>query len=369
MSLNREEIARYSRHIRLQGVGMEGQERLKNARVLVIGAGGLGCPVLQYLTAAGVGTIGIVDGDHVDVSNLQRQVLYDMSDVGNLKIDAAVNRLRRQNPFVQFDTYPVHLSTENAADICNGYDVLVDGTDNFPTRYLVGDISVILDKPLVFGSIFRFEGQVSVFNYQGGPSYRCLYPTPPEPGQVPNCSEIGVIGVLPGVVGTRMATECIKILLGVGEVLSGQLLLTDLLGNTDRILRFRRNDENYLRTALEKEYAAFCGVEEQVPEGIAPETLHQWLKEGRQIQLVDVREPFEQEICTISGSLRMPLGEIPVRTDELNPEVTKVFICHHGMRSAAAIDWLKSQGMGKLVNLEGGIHAWSTTVDPTMPKY
>ncbi len=370
MSLSPQEITRYARHIRLNNVGIEGQERLKMAKVLVIGAGGLGCPVLQYLVAAGVGTIGIVDDDLVDETNLQRQVLYDLDDVGLPKAESAVRKLTKQNPFVAFNIHAERLTTENALKICAPYDILIDGTDNFPTRYLVGDVSVILGKPLVFGSIFKFEGQVSVFNYEGGPSYRCLYPEPPTAGQVPNCSEVGVIGVLPGVIGTRMATECLKIILGIGEVLSGQLLLTDLLGNTDRVLRIRRNDENFTRKVLEEDYLDFCGLkEEQREEGISPETLHEWLVAGKSVQLVDVREPFEFEICRIEGSISIPLGELNDRLQDLDTGLPKVMICHHGTRSAAAIDFLRSKGMGQLINLEGGIHAWAKVVEPQMPTY
>ncbi|OFZ62506.1 MAG: hypothetical protein A3D92_11140 [Bacteroidetes bacterium RIFCSPHIGHO2_02_FULL_44_7] len=368
--LNQEEIARYSRHLRLLSVGTEGQEKLKAARVLVIGAGGLGCPVLQYLCAAGVGTIGIVDDDRVDVSNLQRQVLYSEDDIGRRKVDCAMEHLSRQNPHVLFESHALRLDRNNALGLCAKYDILIDGTDNFPTRYLVGDVSVLLNKPLVFGSIFKFEGQVAVFNYQGGPSYRCLYPTPPAPGQVPNCSEIGVLGVLPGFIGTRMAAECLKMILGIGEVLSGKLLMTDLLGNSERILKIRKQEENWNRTALDLDYAGFCGIVEQIaPDGISALTLSEWIEANKAVQLIDVRESYELELCMIPGSHWIPLGEIAERSDEIDPDRPKVMICHHGMRSAMAIEILKSKGCSQLVNLEGGIHAWATTVDPEMQQY
>lgn len=368
--LSQDEIERFSRHIRLTSVGLEGQERLKAARVLVIGAGGLGCPILQYLCAAGVGTIGIVDDDRVDVSNLQRQVLYTVEDVGRRKVECAIACLSRQNPHVNFEPHALRLDRENALEICVKYDILIDGTDNFPTRYLVGDVSVLLNKPLVFGSIFKFEGQVAVFNYQDGPSYRCLYPTPPAPGQVPNCSEIGVLGVLPGFIGTRMAAECLKMILGIGEVLSGKLLMTDLLGNSERILKIRKQEENWNRSELELDYAVFCGIVEQVmPEGISAKTLNEWIQANKMIQLIDVRESYELELCVIPGSHWIPLGEIGERVNEIDPNRIKVVICHHGMRSAMAIKFLKSLGCSQLVNLEGGIHAWATTVDSTMQRY
>lgn len=368
--LNKEEIARYSRHIKIEGVGFDGQVKLKHAKILVVGAGGLGCPVLQYLTAAGVGTIGIVDDDLVDPSNLQRQILYDLNDVGKSKVEAAIKKLSDQNPFVQFIAYPERLTSDNALDIFKEYDIILDGSDNFPTRYLVNDACIITGKPLVFGSIYKFEGQVTVFNYENGPSYRCLYPTPPQAGEVPNCSEIGVIGVLPGVIGTRMASECVKMILKIGEVLSGKLLIMDLLGNSNLLISIARNPENWKRKELEKSYEDFCGISQvSVGEQISALELDKLLSKGENIVLVDVREKFEQDICLISGSQCIPLGEISLRMDEIDRSVPTVMICHHGMRSQSAIEFLNSQGFTNLINLEGGIHAWAVDVDRTMATY
>ena len=369
--LSKEEIARYSRHIKIDGVGLEGQEKLKTASVLVIGAGGLGCPVLQYLVAAGVGGIGIVDDDVVDASNLQRQILFDVEDIGKSKASTAIAKLSKQNPFVELVEHAVRLTNENALNIFEGYDIVIDGTDNFPTRYLVNDACVILDKPLVFGSIYKFEGQVSVFNYEGGPSYRCLYPNPPKEGEVPNCSEIGVIGVLPGVIGTRMASECIKIILGIGEVLKGKLLLIDILGNKNLQLNITKNPENWERKVLEENYEDFCGITDLRMEmnEISVKELNERIKAGENLKLVDVREEFEYEICLIPESIKIPLGQISDRSDEIDRLTPTVVICHHGRRSASAIELLKAKGFTNLINLTGGIHSWAIEVDNEMATY
>lgn len=368
--LTQQEKSRYARHLSLNQVGISGQEKLKKAKVLVIGAGGLGCPILQYLTAAGVGTIGIVDHDVVDESNLQRQILYGVDDIGSKKTEAAIQKLQKQNPYVSFIPHLEKLTTENALSVLKTYDIILDGTDNFPTRYLVNDSCIILNKPLVFGSIFKFEGQISVFNYQGGPSYRCLFPTPPKEGESPNCSEIGVLGILPGVVGTMMATECIKMIIGIGEVLSGKIQLIGLLGNQYLQFNITKNEENFKRKTLEKDYQEFCGIpkKNEMIEVTATD-LKAKIEAGEEIKLIDVREDFEYEICHISGSTLIPLGEITSRHSEIAKEPQTVVICHHGMRSAQAIGYLERKGYNNLINLKGGIHAWAVEVDQTMQTY
>lgn len=372
--LSQEEFLRYSRHIKLSNVGEQGQLKLKQAKVLVIGAGGLGCPVLQYLAAAGVGTIGLIDDDTVEISNLQRQILFTTEDVGSLKVHAATAHLSAQNPQISFHSHAERLTTENAIELFKGYDIIVDGTDNFPTRYLVNDACVITGKPLVFGSIYQFEGQVSVFNFCEGPSYRCLYPNPPAPGEVPNCSEVGVIGVLPGVIGTRMATECIKMILGIGTTLSGTLLVTNLLNNNELKVRIQRNEANFNRTQLEESYENFCGITEEsgsneTLQEIDPVELKQQLSSNEYLQLIDVRETFEFEICRIENSKNIPLGELPNRLKEIDPKMETILICHHGIRSRHALEYLEKLGYTKLKNLLGGIHLWAEEVDLNMPKY
>lgn len=367
--LSNDEIQRYARHLSLDQVGIDGQEKLKNAKVLVVGAGGLGCPVLQYLTAAGVGTIGVVDGDKVDVSNLQRQVLFDMDDVGEYKSAVAVRKLKRQNPFIHIHAIHQFLHVDNAMEIIKSYDIIIDGSDNFPTRYLVGDATMILQKPLVFGSIFKFEGQVSVFNYQHGPSYRCVFPDPPTAGSVPNCEEVGVIGVLPGIIGAKMAVECIKMILGIGEVLSGKLEVVDILGNHTMLLHVQRKEENFIRTELETDYEEACGITKKKAMQLTGTQLKQELDNGKKYDLVDVREDFEFEICTIPGSKHIPLGELSTRFNEISKDIPTVMICHHGMRSAQAIGYLGTKGYTNLINLSGGVHAWANEVDETMVKY
>lgn len=370
--LSAEEIERYDRHLHLTDVGSAGQERLKSAKVLVIGAGGLGCPVLQYLTAAGVGTIGIIDGDKVDVSNLQRQILFDTSDAGKYKAETAFHKLSLQNPFVNFKVYNTFLTTENALEIISAFDIVIDGTDNFPTRYLINDACIIADKPFVFGSIYKFEGQVSVFNYQGGPSYRCLYPSPPTPTEVPNCSNVGVLGVLPGNIGTLMANECLKMILQIGEVSSGKLMLINLLTNANLSLNVNRLASNFERVELEKEYNFECEVKElknEMMKTIEAIELKSKLDKGEEVSILDVREIFEFEVCSIEGSVLIPMNTIRSRINEIDEVIPTVVVCHHGMRSARVIDFLEEQGFHNLYNLTGGIHAWAVEVDQNMTRY
>jgi adenylyltransferase/sulfurtransferase len=370
--LNSEELKRYDRHIRLQEVGGEGQSELKSAKVLVIGAGGLGCPVLQYLTAAGVGKIGVIDGDIVSLSNLQRQVLFGHSDIGLPKVEVAIRKLKDLNPFVDFVVYNEFLTVDNALSVVSQYDIVIDGSDNFSTRYLANDACVIMKKPLVFGSIFKFEGQVSVFNYQGGASYRCLYPDVPKSGQVPNCSEVGVLGVLPGLVGTMMANECLKMILEIGKVSSGKVQLVNLLGDLFNEIKFTRLDTNFERTSLEENYELVCEeptVKEKIMKSITVDELDKRIKSGEEIQLIDVREPFEYEICAIAKSLLISLNTIPSNLDKIKKDIPVVFICHHGMRSASAIHFAEAEGFDNLINLTGGIDAWAREVDPSMEIY
>lgn len=367
--LNKDEIKRYARHIALENVGMEGQQRLKNAKILVIGAGGLGAPILQYLTATGVGTIGIVDHDVVDESNLQRQVIFTVSDIGKQKVEVAVERLSQLNPLVNFQSYKKALDPSNALEILNQYDIVIDGTDNFATRYLVNDACILLDTPFIHGSIFKFQGQIAVFNYQNGPSYRCLYPEAPKASESPNCSEVGVLGILPGVVGTRMATECIKMILGIGKVLSGIMEVVDLLENTNVHMNIQRNAANFSRTALETNYKAMSTQDETFETRITAKDLEKRLKSPNDIVLLDVRELFEIEICSFDGALIIPMQQIPSRMQEISKTKPVVAICHHGIRSAHAINFLRENGWSNLTNLEGGIHAWAKEVDPDMTTY
>lgn len=367
--LDKDEIKRYARHISLENVGLDGQEKLKKAKVLVVGAGGLGAPILQYLTAAGVGTIGIIDHDVVDESNLQRQVIFTISDIGKPKVEVAVERLRQLNPFVHFQSYKKALDSSNALEILSHYDIVIDGTDNFATRYLVNDACILLDTPFVHGSIFKFQGQIAVFNYQNGPSYRCLYPEPPKASEAPNCSEIGVLGVLPGVVGTRMATECIKMILGLGKILTGIVEVVDLLENTNVQMNVQRNESNFKRTALETNYKAMSILDGTLDTRITAKDLKKRLQSPNDIVLLDVRELFELEICSLDGVLLIPLQQIPSRMHEISKTQPVVAICHHGIRSAHAINFLRENGWSNLTNLEGGMHAWAKEVDPNMATY
>ncbi|MGB6844253.1 MAG: molybdopterin-synthase adenylyltransferase MoeB [Candidatus Acidiferrales bacterium] len=378
--LSKEEVLRYSRHLIMPEVGMEGQLNLKQARVLCVGTGGLGAPLGLYLAAAGVGRLGLIDFDVVDTTNLQRQVLFGNGDVGRPKIEVAASRLRDLNPDIQIDTFETHLTSENALDILKDYDIIVDGTDNFPTRYLVNDACVLLGKPNVYGSIFRFEGQITIFGYPDGPCYRCLYPEPPPPGLVPSCAEGGVLGVLPGIVGTIQAAETLKLIIGKGEPLVGRLLLFDALAMRFRELKIRRNPEcpvcgNHRTITKLIDYAEFCGIRgEEAPApvtsvpDITPRELKARLDRGDDLFILDVREPHEYQICNIGGRL-IPLGELSRRAAELDSSREIVAHCRSGKRSAEAVEFLRKAGFRKLWNLKGGILAWSDEVDSAMPKY
>ena len=377
--LSNEEILRYSRHLIIPEVGMEGQLKLKQAKVLLVGAGGLGAPLGLYLTAAGVGRIGIVDFDVVDLTNLQRQVIHGTSDVGRKKLDSAAESMREINPNVEIDRFETALTSENALGILKDYDLVIDGTDNFPTRYLVNDACVMLGKPNVYGSIFRFEGQATVFAYPGGPCYRCLYPEPPPPGLVPSCAEGGVLGILPGLIGLVQATEAVKLIMGIGEPLVGRLLLYDALQMRFRELKLRRDpecpvcgDHPTIRELID--YHQFCGVPRQSAaapaEGQMDVTeLKAKMDRGDRFVLIDVREPHEYQICRIPGSQLIPLKELPQRVGELNQADEIVVHCKSGGRSAKAVEFLTKAGFGKVSNLQGGILAWSDEVDPSVPKY
>jgi adenylyltransferase/sulfurtransferase len=379
--LSKDEILRYSRHLIMPEVGMEGQLKLKQAKVLCIGAGGLGSPLALYLGAAGVGKLGLVDFDVVDFTNLQRQVIHGTSDVGRAKLDSARDTLVEINPNVEIETYETRLSSDNALDIFREYDIVADGTDNFPTRYLVNDACVLLGKPNVYASIFRFEGQASIFYAEQGPCYRCLYPEPPPPGLVPSCAEGGVLGVLPGIMGCIQAMETIKLILGRGEPLIGRLLLFDALSMKFRELKLRKNPDCPIcgthRTITKlMDYEQFCGIrgEEHIPvqtgiPEITPAEVKKKMDEHEPFVLIDVREPHEYQICRIPGSKLIPLGEVPKRMSELNTADEIVVHCKSGMRSAKAVDLLMKSGFRKIHNLKGGILAWSDQVDPSVPKY
>ena len=379
-ALTNEEIARYSRHLILPEVGMDGQLQLKQAKVAMIGAGGLGAPLGLYLAAAGIGRIGIVDFDVVDASNLQRQVIHGTNDIGRRKIDSAADRMRQINPNVVIDKYDTGLTSQNALEILRPYDIVVDGTDNFPTRYLVNDACVLLNKPNVYGSIFRFEGQATVFAYEDGPCYRCLYPEPPPPGLVPSCAEGGVLGILPGMIGVIQATETVKLILGVGQTLKNRLLLYDALNMQFRELKLRRDREcpvcgDHPTVTKLIDYQQFCGVYEgtnpapNAGEVIDPIEVKAKLDRGDSFTLLDVREPHEYQIAKIPGSLLIPLGELPKRLNELNPAAEVVTQCKSGARSQKALELLKQNGFGNVRNMTGGITAWSDKVDPSVPKY
>jgi adenylyltransferase/sulfurtransferase len=382
LTLSKDEILRYSRHLIVPEVGMEGQLKLKAAKVLLVGAGGLGAPLGLYLAAAGIGRIGLVDFDVVDFTNLQRQVIHFTKDVGRNKIDSAAEKMQALNPNVEIVKHEVALSSENAMEILKDYDLVVDGTDNFPTRYLVNDACVLLGKPNVYGSIFRFEGQATVFAYQGGPCYRCLYPEPPPPGLVPSCAEGGVLGILPGTIGLIQATETVKLILGIGEPLVGRLLLYDALAMRFRELKLRKNPECPIcgdhRTITKLiDYHQFCGVpqqppkqETQVTEGdIEVTEVKEKLDRGDNFVLIDVREPHEYQICNIPAAKLIPLGEVGKRLGELDPEADIVIHCKSGMRSARACGILKAAGFKHVRNMKRGILAWSDQVDHSVPKY
>jgi len=378
-TLSNDEILRYSRHLIMPEVGTEGQLKLKQARVLCVGAGGLGSPLALYLAAAGVGTLGIVDFDVVDVSNLQRQIIHSTADVGRKKLDSAAETIAGINPNVDVRKFEARLTSDNALDIFRDFDIIVDGTDNFATRYLVNDACVLTGKPNVYGSIFRFEGQASVFATENGPCYRCLYPEPPPPGLVPSCAEGGVLGILPGLVGVIQATEAIKLILGSGEPLIGRLLLVDALSMRFRELKLRKNPDcpacGTHPTVTELiDYNQFCGIRGE--EAAAPtsmtditvEELKKRLDRGDDLFVLDVREPHEYQICNIGGYL-IPLNDLPKRVSELDSSREIVVHCKMGGRSAKAADFLRQSGFTKVHNLAGGITAWAERIDPKVPKY
>ena len=376
--LSRDELQRYSRHLLLPEVGVEGQQKLKAARVLLIGAGGLGSPAALYLAAAGVGTIGVVDFDVVDVTNLQRQILHGTTDIGRSKLASAIDRLRDVNPFVTVEAHETRLTSENALELFAQYDVIVDGTDNFQTRYLVNDACVLTGKPNVYGSIFRFDGQASVFCTPDGPCYRCLYPEPPPPGLVPSCAEGGVLGVLPGLVGTLQATEALKLILGIGEPLIGRLVLVDALGARWRSVKLRKNPEcpacgTHSITSL-IDYDQFCGITPggpavaAVPE-ITPREVAERLARGDDFDLIDVREVYEEAIARIEGARLIPLGSFEEAIPSFDRDRDIVISCRSGQRSARAVKRLQQAGFTRVWNLAGGILRWSDEVDHTILKY
>jgi sulfur-carrier protein adenylyltransferase/sulfurtransferase len=381
--LSAKELARYNRHIILPQVGLEGQEKLKQAKVLCIGTGGLGSPIALYLSAAGVGTLGLVDFDVVDDSNLQRQIVHSTADIGRPKVESARDKLLGINPFLEVVLHGEGITRENVRAMVKGYDVVVDGTDNFPTRYLVNDACVLEGKPLVYASIFQFEGQATVFNHKSGPCYRCLYPEPPPPGLVPSCSEGGVLGVLPGVIGVIQATEAVKIILDKGNTLSGRLLLYDALDMHFREVKLRRDPacpacgDNPSIGDVEA-YEQFCGLppteateaEEVLKDDeISPKQLAAAMQADPELFLLDVREPFELEICRIDGAWDIPLGVLPLRFAEVPKDRDVVVHCRSGARSAQAVQFLQKQGYTRVKNLVGGILRWIDDVDPSQRKY
>jgi molybdopterin/thiamine biosynthesis adenylyltransferase/rhodanese-related sulfurtransferase len=380
--LSHEEILRYSRHLLMAEVGLDGQRRLKSASALVIGTGGLGSPVSMYLAAAGVGRIGLVDYDDVDFTNLQRQIVHGTSTLGQRKVESARRRLLDINPGIEVEVYDEPFTSESAMRIAEPYEILIDGTDNFPTRYLVNDVCVLTGKPNVYGSIFRFEGQASVFWAERGPCYRCLFPEPPPPGLVPSCAEGGVFGVLPGTIGTLQATEALKLLLGLGEPLIGSLLIYDALTMSFERLRLKKNPRCKICSAQPEvteliDYEAFCGVPGHDREGAGLKSeweidaigLSERLRQGEPIRLIDVREPHELQISHIDGAELIPLGSLASHMHELDSAQEIVLFCKSGTRSARALELLAGAGFRKLKNLQGGINAWAADVDPSLPIY
>jgi len=373
--LTKAELARYDRHLIMPEVGPEGQKKLKNASVLCVGAGGLGSPLALYLAAAGVGRIGIVDFDTVDESNLQRQIIHDTQSVGTSKLVSAKKRLLALNPFISVETHEMRLTSANAVELFSKYDVIADGTDNFATRYLVNDACVLTGKPNAYGSIFRFEGQLAVFGLKDGPCYRCLYPEPPPPGLVPSCSEAGVLGVLPGVIGTMQAIEALKLILGIGRPLSGRLMLYDALEQSWRTLKVKKNPacpvcSEHPTITAPIDYEAFCGLKEKtvtIPE-ISVNDLKKKLDAKENFVLLDVREPHEYEIAKITGSTLIPLGKLPERFTEVDKSAKVIVHCKMGGRSAKAVQFLIEKGYDA-TNVTGGINAWSESIDPSVPQY
>ena len=386
MDLSKSELKRYSRHLLLSEVGIEGQQKLKNASVLIVGLGGLGSPLAMYLAASGIGTLGLVDFDVVDHSNLQRQIIHGDSDVGKPKIESATNTLKEINPEIHIVHHKVALTSENALEIIKNYDVVADGTDNFQTRYLVNDACVLLGKPNVYGAIYRFEGQASVFATKDGPCYRCLYPKPPEAGTVPSCAEAGVLGVLPGLIGTVQATEVVKLILGKGESLIGRLLLYNALDMRFSEIKLKKNsdcplcgDAPQIKELID--YEAFCGVKNEeekisiIPDNwkdegdISPQILSKLLKEKKELFLLDVREPYEHKISKIEEAILLPLNQIPNNLDILPKDKIIVVMCHHGMRSKRVMDYLVDNDFDNVYNLDGGIDKYALEIDPKIDRY
>lgn len=364
--LNSEELQRYNRHIIMSEVKLQGQEKLKAAKVLVIGAGGLGCPILQYLTAAGVGTLGIIDNDVVDVSNLQRQILFRTSDIGKHKAEAAAEAMQQLNPFTKFNIYKERLTNKNALQLVAIYDIIVDGTDNFETRYLINDACVEANKPFVFGSIFKFDGQVSVFNYDNGPTYRCLFPEPPQ--EMPNCSQVGVMGVLPGIIGTYQANEVLKIILEIGEVLKGKLLTIDTLQNQQQVISFRKIESNSEVKVL-NDYSIYENTSCEI-ENLSTISVDELTEQIDDVLLLDVREQYEYDICHLPNSLLIPLDELKNEISTIPRDKKVVVYCHYGMRSKEAIELLTSEyGFTNLINLDGGIDEWAQEIDNSLERY
>lgn len=378
-ALSNAEIARYSRHLLLPEVGLEGQQRINSAKVLLVGTGGLGAPAALYLAAAGVGTLGIVDFDFVEVSNLQRQIIHSSKDIDRPKVASAKDKIKAINPEIQVVTYNTQLSSNNALEIIRDYDIVVDGTDNYPTRYLINDACVLLGKPVVYGSIFQFEGQASVFYAKHGPCYRCLYPAPPPPGLVPSCAEGGVLGVLPGIIGTIQAAGTIKLIVGGSDSLVGRLLLFDVWQMKQRELRLEKDahcpvcgEHPTIHELID--YDAFCGLapsEQEAPiDSVTALDLKVWLDAGKPLQLIDIREPHERAIVKFPQAKVIPLGQIARRIDEFDPAVDAVFLCKIGQRSIFAIRALQRAGyQGRLLNLQDGINAWARDVDTRLPQY
>jgi sulfur-carrier protein adenylyltransferase/sulfurtransferase len=381
--LTSNDLKRYQRHLNLKGFGLHGQLRLKQARVMVVGAGGLGCPVLLYLSAAGIGTLGIIDSDVVDLSNLQRQVLYTVDDVAKPKAAVAAERLKLLNPSIEYFVYNVKLRSENALQILKDYDVIVDGTDNFPARYLINDACILLNKPLVYGSILQFEGQLAVFNFRQADgshssNYRDLFPEPPPPDTVPNCEQAGVLGVLPGIIGSMQANEVIKIITGIGEPLANRLLLFDSSDMSQMMIQIpSRGSANAVKTLID--YDHFCGISQEKNKSLATnqpvmkevtvQELQELKNSGTDFQLIDVREPYEYDICNLEGEL-IPMSEIPNNVDKISKDKKVVIHCRSGKRSGDMLLWLeKNHGFTNLYNLKGGILAWARDIDPEMPTY
>ncbi len=371
--LTHDELARYGRQVLVPQVGIEGQQRLNAARVLIAGAGGLGSPAALYLAAAGVGRLGLVDDDQVSLDNLHRQLLYGTGDVGRRKCTTAVETLARVNPNVDVSVYDKRLSVDNARDILGKYDVILDCTDNFQTRFLINDACVLLEKPYVYGSVYQFEGQASVFATPDGPCYRCLHPEPPPPGSVPNCAESGILGIVPGLIGTVQATEAIKLILGQGESLAGRLLLYDALAMNFHSFPLAKNNDCTVcgakPTITSLTYSAHVCAAPEKEADITVQELKQMLDQGQDVFLLDVRLPVEGTICTLPGGTMMPLAQLPQRLAELDPNTRTVVYCHIGIRSASAVALLRRAGFSSVRNLKGGIHAWAQEIDHGMPRY